>query len=74
MRTTPYTTEEIKKLKESGKYYKDNPETMRLRFLRNNDYGKNTIGSIARLGRAACPPLPYKVNSKRLELAILGPY
>ena len=47
MRTTPYTTEEIKKLKESGKYYKDNPETMRLRFLRNNDYGKNTIGSIA---------------------------
>jgi len=47
MRTTPYTTEEIKKLKESGKYYKDNPETMRLRFLRNNDYGKNAIGSIA---------------------------
>ena len=47
MRTTPYTTEEIKKLKESGKYYKDNPETMRLRFLRNNDYGKNVIGSIA---------------------------
>ena len=47
MRTIPYTTEEIKKLKESGKYYKDNPETMRLRFLRNNDYGKNVIGSIA---------------------------
>ena len=47
MRTIPYTTEEIKKLKEGGKYYKDNPETMRLRFLRNNDYGKNAISSIA---------------------------
>ena len=35
MRTVPYTTEEIRLLKDSGKYKKDNPETQRLRGIRH---------------------------------------